>query len=175
MRSLAWVEERNPHTSKRSRFAKAFPEFQPILKGCAVIRALTEKAFATAHLVHIERHVLKCVFGHLDDRGRAFLHTVIGACADYKTEVTDYQIDRLHPHPIGCPKIRKHLPTSLKPSPATANSDLPEGGYPSPLLHIEPGIYSRHGTCRSTAKPRTVDRYVTLRQQAGKGNGRPLA
>ncbi len=147
---------------------KAFPEFQPILKGCAVIRALTEKAFATAHLVHIERHVLKCVFGHLDDRGRAFLHTVIGACADYKTEVTDYQIDRLHPHPIGCPKIRKHLPELVETVPCNCEFDLPEGGYPSPLLHIDPAFTAGMGRVDQPQNRETVDRYVTLRQQAAK-------
>ena len=103
---------------------KAFPEYQPILQGCAVIRALTEKAYTTAHLVHIERHVLKCVFGHLHDRGRAFLHAVIGACADYKAEITDYQINRLHPNPISCPKIRKHLPDLVETVPCNCEFDL---------------------------------------------------
>ena len=129
---------------------------------------LTEKAFATAHLVHIERHVLKCVFGHLDDRGRAFLHTVIGACADYKTEVTDYQIDRLHPHPIGCPKIRKHLPELVETVPCNCEFDLPEGGYPSPLLHIDPAFTAGMGRVDQPQNRETVDRYVTLRQQAAK-------
>ncbi len=75
---------RSPHGRYIQKFTplqkvdleKAFPEYQPILQGCAVIRTLTEKAYTTAHLVHIERHVLKCVFGHLDDQGRAFLHAV---------------------------------------------------------------------------------------------------
>ena len=145
---------------------KAFPEFQPLMQGCAVIRALTEKAFATAHLVHIERHVLKCVFGHLDDRGRAFLHAVIGACADYKAEVTDYQIERLHPNPIGCPKIRKHLPDLIETVPCNCEFDLPEGGYPSPLLHIDPAFTAGMGRVDQPQNREVVDRYITLRQQA---------
>ena len=145
---------------------KQFPEFQSVLKGCAVIRSLVEKAFATGHLAHNERHVLKCVFGHVGKRGRAFLHAVVGACADYNAEVTDYQIGRLHPHPIGCPKIRKHLPDLVETVPCACDFDLPKGGYPSPVLHIDPVFTEDMGRADRPGDRDAVDRYVALRQQA---------
>ena len=44
------------------------------MQGCAVIRALTEKAFATAHLVHIERHVLNAYLD-ISTTGDALFYT----------------------------------------------------------------------------------------------------
>ncbi len=151
---------------EKADLEKQFPEFQPVLQGCAVIRALTEKAFATAHLAHIERHVLKCVFGHVGERGRAFLHAVIGACADYKAEVTDYHIGRLPSHPIGCPKIRSHLPDLVETVPCACEFDLPEGGYPSPVLHIDASFTAGMGRADRPHNGEAVDRYVSLRRKA---------
>ena len=107
-----------------------------------------------------------CVRDPACNRGRAFLHAVIGACADYKAEVTDYQINRLHPHPIGCPKIRKHLPDLVETVPCNCEFDLPDGGYPSPLLHIDPAFTAGMGRVDQPQNREVVDRYVTLRQQA---------
>lgn len=143
-----------------------FPEFQPLLTGCAVARALIDKAFATRHLTHDERHVLKCVFGHLGERGQAFMHAVIGACADYNRDTTQYHLNQVRPSPIGCPRIRRYLPDLTQTAPCCCEFKLPENGYPSPVLHIDGAFTTNMSRIEKSDDRKTVERYVELRRQA---------
>ena len=114
-----------------------YPIAGKVLAGCEVAVALVEKAYTVHHLTNDERLVLACVFAHLGDEGREFLHTVIGRCLDYDREITQYQIEHTHPHPISCPKIRRYLPDVTSSVNCACEFDLPEGGYPSPVLHTD--------------------------------------
>ena len=151
---------------QKEDLAEQFPELKPILSGCAVARALCEKAFSTHHLTHSERHVLKCVFGHLGEQGHAFLHAVIGACSDYNRDTTQYHLNQLRPSPIGCPRIRRYLPDLTETVSCCCEFKLPEGGYPSPVLHIDGAFTENMGRIDRTTDSKVVDQYVTLRQQA---------
>ena len=142
---------------------EAFPEYEALFKGCPVLVALMEKAVVTHHLTHDERLVLKCVLGHLGDGGRRLIHGIVGHCLDYSESITQQQIERTPPSPISCPKIRQRLPEVTSTVNCACVFDLPEGGYPSPLLHIDPAFTAgrshkadRHGSL--------VDRYVNLRR-----------
>ena len=142
---------------------EAFPEYEVLFKGCPVLVALMEKAVVTHHLTHDERLVLKCVLGHLGDGGRRLIHGIVGHCLDYSESITQQQIERTPPSPISCPKIRQRLPEVTSTVNCACVFDLPEGGYPSPLLHIDPAFTAgrshnadRHGSL--------VDRYVNLRR-----------
>ena len=152
---------------------EAFPEYEALFKGCPVLVALMEKAVVTHHLTHDERLVLKCVLGHLGDGGRRLIHGIVGHCLDYSESITQQQIERTPPSPISCPKIRQRLPEVTSTVNCACVFDLPEGGYPSPLLHIDPAFTAgrshnadRHGSL--------VDRYVNLRRDYQR-MGRELA
>lgn len=142
---------------------EAFPEYEALFKGCPVLVALMEKAVVTHHLTHDERLVLKCILGHLDEGGGRLIHSIIGHCLDYSEAITQQQIDRTPPSPISCPKIRQRLPEVTSTVNCACVFDLPEGGYPSPLLHLDSTFTSgrsqsvdRHGSL--------VDKYVNLRR-----------
>lgn len=155
-----------PAPLKLEELHQAFPQFRKILQGCKVVAALVQKAFATHHLTHPERHVLKCVFGHCTDRGHEFVHAVISNCMDYSRETTQHQLDRLMPSPIGCPRIRKHLPDLTASLPCCCDFDLPEGGYPSPVLYVDPEFTGGMSRTGGSEQGGLVDRYVELRRQA---------
>ena len=152
---------------------EAFPEYEALFKGCPVLVALMEKAVVTHHLTHDERLVLKCVLGHLGDGGQRLIHGIVGHCLDYSESITQQQIERTPPSPISCPKIRQRLPEVTSTVNCACVFDLPEGGYPSPLLYIDPAFTAgrshnadRHGSL--------VDRYVNLRRDYQR-MGRELA
>ena len=95
--------------------------------------------------------------------GRRLIHGIVGHCLDYSESITQQQIERTPPSPISCPKIRQRLPEVTSTVNCACVFDLPEGGYPSPLLHIDPAFTAgrshnadRHGSL--------VDRYVNLRR-----------
>ena len=150
-------------TESPQALKEAFPEYEALFKGCPVLVALMEKAVVTHHLTHDERLVLKCVLAHLGDSGHRLIHSIVGHCLDYSESITQQQIERTPPSPISCPKIRQRLPEVTSTVNCACVFDLPEGGYPSPLLHIDPAFTAgrshnadRHGSL--------VDRYVNLRR-----------
>ena len=149
---------------------EAFPEYEALFKGCPVLVALMEKAVVTHHLAHDERLVLKCILGHLGEGGHKLIHSIIGHCLDYSETITQQQIDRTPPYPISCPKIRQRLPEVTSTVNCACVFDLPEGGYPSPLLHLD-STFTRGRSQSADRHGQLVDKYVNLRrdyQQVGR-------
>ena len=142
---------------------EAFPEYEALFKGCPVLVALMEKAVVTHHLTHDERLVLKCVLAHLGDRGRRLIHSIVGHCLDYSEAITQQQIERTPPYPVSCPKIRQRLPEVTSTVNCACVFELPEGGYPSPLLHLEPDFTKGRSHNADRHGP-MVDKYVNLRR-----------
>ena len=140
-----------------------FPEYEALFKGCPVLVALMEKAVVTHHLTHDERLVLKCILGHLDEGGGRLIHSIIGHCLDYSETITQQQIDRTPPSPISCPKIRQRLPEVTSTVNCACVFDLPEGGYPSPLLHLD-SVFTRGRSQSVDRHGPLVDKYVNLRR-----------
>ena len=118
--------------------SEKFPRIAPVWERCTVVRTLMLKAQTDHHLLHAERVVLACVFAHLGEDGKALLHAVIANCLDYDPEITRYQIERTHPNPISCPRIRQRLPDLTARASCSCPVALPEKGYPSPVLFAEP-------------------------------------
>ncbi len=142
---------------------EAFPEYEALFKGCEVLVALMEKAVATHHLTHDERLVLKCVLGHLGERGARLIHSIVGHCLDYSESITQQQIDRTPPYPISCPKIRQRLPEVTSTVNCACVFELPEGGYPSPLLHLD-SAFTKGRSHNANRHAPLVDKYVNLQR-----------
>ena len=138
------------------------PSLMNVWTECAVLRALAEKAYATHHLTNSERLVMTCVFAHLKD-GAAFLHAVLRNSLDYSEKVTQYQIDRTRPNPISCPRIRHHLPELTASVNCACAFELPEGGYPSPVLRFEPSFTAGKARSRSRETEEVVQQYIQTR------------
>ena len=142
---------------------EAFPEYEALFKGCPVLVALMEKAVVTHHLTHDERLVLKCILGHLEDGGRRLIHGIVGHCLDYSEKITQQQIERTPPYPISCPKIRQRLPEVTSTVNCACVFELPEGGYPSPLLHLD-STFTQGRSQSADRHGELVDKYVNLRR-----------
>ncbi len=142
----------------------AFPEYEALFKGCPVLIALMEKAVSTHHLTHDERLVLKCFLGHLGEGGRRLIHGIVGHCLDYSESITQQQIERTPPSPISCPKIRQRLPDVTSTVNCACVFELPAGGYPSPLLHLEP-TFTAGRSHKAERHEALVDQYVNLRRE----------
>lgn len=146
---------------------EGFPDFEPLFAGCAVLKALAEKARVTHHLAHEERMVLKCVLAHMGEPGQKLIHALVGHCLDYAPQVTQQQIERTPPHPISCPKIRQRLPEITSGVNCACQFALPDGGYPSPLLHLD-GEFTRGRSQAAGKNGVLVERYVQLRREVQK-------
>ena len=150
-------------TGSAETLREAFPEYEALFKGCPVLVALMEKAVVTHHLTHDERLVLKCILGHLDEGGHRLIHGIIGHCLDYSETITQQQIERTPPSPISCPRIRQRLPEVTSTVNCACVFDLPEGGYPSPLLHLD-STFTRGRSQSADRHGPLVDKYVNLQR-----------
>ena len=73
------------------------------------------------------------------------------------------QIDRTPPSPISCPRIRQRLPEVTSTVNCACVFDLPEGGYPSPLLHLD-STFTRGRSQSADRHGPLVDKYVNLQR-----------
>lgn len=63
-----------------------------VMKGCALLRHLADKAAAVGHLDHAERLSVLYSLGHLGPQGERAIHTLIGRCRNYDAAETSRQI-----------------------------------------------------------------------------------
>jgi len=107
-------------------------------KSCPVIEEITRKASSGRMLSHEEKVVIFFTFGFLKDDFRS-LHNALEPCPDYRPKKVDRMASRLGLNPISCPKIREILPEITAYLPCNCSLAIPDGGYPTPLLHVNPG------------------------------------
>jgi hypothetical protein len=129
-------------SSERRKYRWGLMDFDPLKrleKGCPVIEELIRKARSGRMLKHEEKVVIFFTLGFLKDNFRS-LHRVLEPCPDYRPKKVDRLTSRLKSNPISCPKIRELLPETTAYLPCNCSFTVPEGGYPSPLLHIDTGL-----------------------------------
>jgi hypothetical protein len=114
-----------------------------VVSGCAVLRALVEKARRERDLRHEERVVLLYALGAAGPEGAAAVHAAIAPCSDYDPEYTQAQIDRMKPNAISCARIRDRLPRLAREVGCDCPLRPPPGGYATPLLHALPSFDGR--------------------------------
>ncbi|MCL2322818.1 MAG: hypothetical protein FWC47_12035 [Oscillospiraceae bacterium] len=106
-----------------------------VLNGCSIIRYLCFKAKDTAYLTHGERLTLLYVFGHMDEEGGSFLHSIIGLTLNYNYAVTEKFINKIPAKPISCVKIRDQYKDLTAGLGCNCSFKLVKNSYPSPVLH----------------------------------------
>jgi len=107
-------------------------------KNCPVIEEIIRKARSGRILGREEKVVIFFTLGFLKDDFRS-LHNVLEPCPDYRPKKVDRMASRLGLNPISCPKIREILPEITAYLPCNCSLVIPDGGYPTPLLHVNPG------------------------------------
>jgi tetratricopeptide (TPR) repeat protein len=121
-------------------------------KNCPVIAEIIRKARSGRMLRREEKMVIFFTLGFFGDNLKS-LHRVLEPCPDYRPKKVDRMASRLKSNPISCPKIRELLPETTAYLPCNCSFTIHEGGYPSPLLHIEPGLIRPRSEKLSSNRP----------------------
>jgi len=109
---------------------------QRLLSHCPVIEEIVRKAHSGRILKEEEKIVIFFTLGFFRD-GFKSLHTVLEPCPDYRPKRVERMGSRLKSNPISCPKIRHLLPDLTSYAKCDCSFQIPEGAYPSPLLHTK--------------------------------------
>jgi hypothetical protein len=102
---------------------------------CPVLEEIIRKARSGRKLRNEEKLVVFFTLGFLEE-GKKILHDVLESCPDYRPNKVNRMISKLRGNPISCPKIRELMPETTAYLPCNCSFEVPKGGYPSPLLHI---------------------------------------
>jgi hypothetical protein len=103
-------------------------------KACLVVDEIVRKARSGRNLRSEEKRVIYFILGFLKD-GEKLLHDVLEDCPDYRPNKVARMVSNLGENPISCPKIRQLLPETTAYLPCNCSFKIPDGGYPSPILH----------------------------------------
>lgn len=106
-----------------------------MLEGCAVLRAIADKAQHIGHLAHPERWVLASCLKPFGEAGRAAVHRIIGHCHNYNQHLTERHLRRIKEQPVGCRRIQELLPNIATTEVCRCRFVLRGNRYPCPTCH----------------------------------------
>lgn len=109
------------------------PEVGRLMRGCAVLAALRDRALDHRRLSHEEQVVLKHALGH-SGAGVLAVNYLLDRCANVSP--ADRLQTPLAGNPISCPKIRKRIPHVTAAVPCHCAFDFAPDHYPTPRLHL---------------------------------------
>ncbi|HWP34535.1 MAG TPA: CRISPR-associated primase-polymerase type A1 [Thermodesulfobacteriota bacterium] len=122
------------------------PEVGALMRGCAVLAAIRDRALDHRRLTHDEQVVLKHALGH-SSAGVLAVNYLLDRCSNVSPE------DRLQAplagNPISCPKIRKRIPHITAAVPCHCPFEFAPDHYPTPRLHLrDPALAGSVGPAR---------------------------
>ncbi len=109
------------------------PEVGRLMRGCAVLTALRDRALDHRCLSHDEQVVLKHALGH-SGAGVLAVNYLLDRCAN--VPASERLQTPLAGNPISCPKIRKRIPHITAAVPCHCAFDFAPDHYPTPRLHL---------------------------------------
>jgi len=116
------------------------PEFiEAIYHKCPVLGEIINKARSGRSLSRQEKLILYYTIGMLEDKQKS-IHYVLENTPEYRPQRVDRLVSQLKTNPISCPKIRELLPEVTAYVKCDCAFRIPEGGYPSPLIHVNPKL-----------------------------------
>jgi len=110
-----------------------------IQRRCPILETIVLKAKSGRNLRIEEKMILYFTVGFLPEATQ-ILHDILEPCPEYRPNKINKMISRLGSNPISCPKIRQLMPETTAYLPCNCSFEIPEGGYPSPVLHIDPAL-----------------------------------
>ncbi len=132
----------------RIPYPSRFPEsVEKVFAGCRVTWALVEQVLSGKPLDPKMRHVLTYVLTAIGEEGQVALHQILNQAPGYDPNQVNRAIRAVCPQPISCSKVRHLLPNLAAKLGCSCQFRLPEGSYPSPIVHAgvlptsENGIY----------------------------------
>ncbi len=148
-------------------FAEQTGGIGKLTDGCAVCAELINKARAGRGLSENEKIVVYHTIGFFEDNDGA-IHYALEMTPDYRPEKVDKVVSQLSKNPVSCPKIRELLPELTSYVKCDCTLDIPEGGYPSPLIYLNPKLLEgkRRDKMRSPESlQEAARRYIMLRRE----------
>ncbi|RMG18961.1 MAG: hypothetical protein D6731_00780, partial [Planctomycetota bacterium] len=118
------------------------PRAKRVLQGCAILRALVDKALRLGHLEPIERRSLLETFGHLPgEEAYAALELLEGLLETARSRHSlRRRLRNLPQNPISCPSLANRHGRLTQAPCACRFQGLEPGCYPTPLLYaLGPG------------------------------------
>jgi hypothetical protein len=115
-------------------------EVERILRGCAVLRALRDRASERRRLSYDERVVLVHALGHSRE-GAEEVNRLFRGCVD--SSANSILETPLSGYPVSCAKIRKRLPSLTDSLPCHCFFAYVLDEYPNPRLHLRDAIENR--------------------------------
>ncbi|MBQ8639953.1 MAG: hypothetical protein IJ468_12375 [Lachnospiraceae bacterium] len=147
-----------------------------VYQGCAVVRALSDKAKRIHYLTHYERNALLYVYGHLGPSGHSCLHQLMRETINYSQEITQKYLDRIREFPVSCEKLTKRFPEL--PCTKCEFREYPLY-YPSPVIHairknpeeVTKPDYVNNAECKKhlqeCLQPNRIDELKTILTELG--------
>jgi len=102
---------------------------------CPVLSEIIWKARSGRKLENDEKLVIFFIIGFLPE-GEKILHEILEPCPDYRPHKVKKMFLKVKGRPMSCPKIRKIMPQRTAYLRCNCSFEIPEGCYPSPLLHV---------------------------------------
>lgn len=102
---------------------------------CPVFADILWKARSGRSLQVHEKLMIFFTLGFIEE-GKHLIHRILEPCPDYRPRRVDRMIKRIRGKPISCPKIRQLMPERTAYLRCNCTFEIPEGGYPTPFLHI---------------------------------------
>jgi hypothetical protein len=108
-------------------------EVAHVLRGCAVLAALKDKAERHRRLTHDEQVVLRHALGH-SAPGVLAVNYLLDQCLDVAPSARLQS--PLAGNPISCPRVRKRIPAVTGAVPCNCHFETSPEQYPHPRLHL---------------------------------------
>jgi len=109
--------------------------YRRLVAGCDTLRTLIKRIETLRVVEPNERHTLTYMLAPIGEAGYIEIHRLLSMTLDYHPDEVNRLIKAVPPHLISCPKVRKRIPTIASHSNCKCVFNLPEGVYPSPLVH----------------------------------------
>ena len=106
--------------------------------GCAVFRALKQKAITDKQLTHYERLVVRGMLAPLGSIGKKNMHDILKLCDNYSKSVTDKMMVRPQGvKPMGCRRIKEILSDLCSQLDCNCSFKYKKNDYAHPLRHLK--------------------------------------
>lgn len=109
---------------------------------CPVVDDIIRKAQLGRTLTDEEKKTLYFTIGFLPD-GKRFIHEILEPCPDYRPNRVEKILKKIKGSPISCPTIRRLMPERTAYLSCNCLFEIPTDGYPSPLIHVDPGLVKK--------------------------------
>lgn len=136
----------NHEYRKMRNFHEAVPKppdaILKLTRSCSILDETIRKARSGRSLSNNEKLLIFYTVGLINDNMNS-IHYTLEHTPDYRPDKVERLVSQLRPNPMSCPKIRELLPEVTTYKKCDCTFVIPDGGYPSPLIYVDPKLVER--------------------------------